>query len=159
MGQEVLLVRKPASGGRCSLVWMVETGISNLGASANNRAQTPTRAGATTESASFRSNGYPGGGRVTAFQGVGAGGASQRDNDRGRVSTQSSNYNRSGGAARGGRGDKANRYGKHRCLRTWLRGAIMMEPGRRQILSSMPRSQHANDRQMLFILFARHFDT
>ncbi|AXF00834.1 hypothetical protein CUJ88_20135 [Paraburkholderia hospita] len=64
---------------------MVETGISNLGASANNRAQTPTRAGATTESASFRSNGYPGGGRVTAFQGVGAGGASQRDNDRGRT--------------------------------------------------------------------------
>ncbi|MEX3975844.1 DUF3300 domain-containing protein [Paraburkholderia caribensis] len=78
--------------------------ISNRSTSANNRTQTPTRAGATTGSAGYRSNGYSGGGRDSAFQGVGAGGASQRDYDRGRASAQSSDFNRSGGAARGGGG-------------------------------------------------------
>ena len=50
--------------------------------------------------------GYGGGGRDGAFQGVGSGGATQRDASRGRSSVQSSGFNRpsGGGGMRGGGG-------------------------------------------------------
>ncbi|QGZ58347.1 DUF3300 domain-containing protein [Paraburkholderia acidiphila] len=50
--------------------------------------------------------GYGGGGRDSAFQGVGSGGATQRDASRGRSSVQSSGFNRpsGGGGMRGGGG-------------------------------------------------------
>jgi hypothetical protein len=55
--------------------------------------------------ASDRAGGYGGGGRDNAFQGVGAGHASQRSADRGRASVQSSGSSRSsGGGMRGGGG-------------------------------------------------------
>ncbi|MPW18159.1 DUF3300 domain-containing protein [Paraburkholderia sp. CNPSo 3157] len=76
----------------------------NRSASAGNRARTSAPAGATGAQTSYRSGGYSGGGRDTAFQGVGAGGASQRDYNRGRASAQSSNFNPGSGVARGGGG-------------------------------------------------------
>ncbi|MEI5996347.1 DUF3300 domain-containing protein [Paraburkholderia bengalensis] len=81
--------------------------MSNQAAAAGNRAQSPNRAGAAGAQTSYRSNGYQGGGRDTAFQGVGAGSATQRDYNRGRSSVQSSNFNRASGAARGGGGGGA----------------------------------------------------
>ena len=78
---------------------------SNRTASASNRAQTPTRVGSSNAQTGNRGGGgYSGGSRDSAFQGVGGGGATQRDYNRGRASAQSSNYNRGSGAARGGGG-------------------------------------------------------
>lgn len=71
---------------------------------ASNRAQTPARAGSSNVQTANRSGGYSGGGRDSAFQGVGGGAATQRDYNRGQASAQSSNFNRGGGAARGGGG-------------------------------------------------------
>jgi hypothetical protein len=89
--------RSAAAGNRAEM--------SNRSASAGNRAQTPARGGAA--QTSYGGGGYSGGGRDTAFQGVGAGGSTQRDYDRGRASAQSSNFNRGSGAARGGGGGGA----------------------------------------------------
>jgi hypothetical protein len=51
--------------------------------------------------------GAAGGGRDNAFQGVGAGGATQRSADRGRSSMQSSNFSRPSGGGGGGGGMRA----------------------------------------------------
>ncbi|MEM5461947.1 DUF3300 domain-containing protein [Paraburkholderia phytofirmans] len=78
---------------------------SDRGAAASNRAQTSARAAPSNAQTFDRSGGgYSGGGRDSAFQGVGGGTATQRDYNRGQASAQSSNYNRGGGAARGGGG-------------------------------------------------------
>lgn len=74
----------------------------NRSAEATNRAQPSARGGTTSAQAGYR-GGDTGGGRDAAFQGVGGGGAAQRDYNRGRSSFQSSNFNRGdGGGARGG---------------------------------------------------------
>ncbi|WP_250491113.1 DUF3300 domain-containing protein [Caballeronia sp. INML2] len=81
---------------------------SDRSAAAGNRAQTtPNRGGTAGAQGNFGGGGYSGGGRDTAFQGVGGGGgAAQRDYNRGRSSVQSSGFNRpsggGGGGARGG---------------------------------------------------------
>ncbi|MGT2473788.1 DUF3300 domain-containing protein [Paraburkholderia terrae] len=78
---------------------------SNRSATASNRAQTPTRVGSSNAQGGLGgAGGYSGGGRDSAFQGVGGGAATQRDFNRGQASAQSSNFNRGGGAARGGGG-------------------------------------------------------
>jgi Protein of unknown function (DUF3300) len=77
--------------------------------SSGDRAQTPTRVGATGAQAGYGNREYSGGGRDTAFQGVGAGSATQRAASRGQASVQSSNFNRGGGAARGGGGARGGR--------------------------------------------------
>ncbi|MFP3551008.1 DUF3300 domain-containing protein [Paraburkholderia sp. SIMBA_049] len=82
---------------------------SNRSATASNRAQTPTRVGSSNAQGGF---GGAGGGRDSAFQGVGGGGAAQRDFNRGQASAQSSNFNRGGGAARGGGGGGGARGGR-----------------------------------------------
>ncbi|SAL16901.1 hypothetical protein AWB73_00895 [Caballeronia turbans] len=69
-----------------------------------DRAQSPARGNAGSTQAGNR-GAYAGGARDTAFQGVGGGGAAQRDFNRGQSSFQSSNFNRGGGGgARGGGG-------------------------------------------------------
>ncbi|KXV16144.1 hypothetical protein CR51_01620 [Caballeronia megalochromosomata] len=84
----------------------------NRPAQATNRAQTPARSGPTGAQAVNR-GGYAGGARDTAFQGVGGGGAAQRDFNRGHTSVQSSNFNRGGGGgARGGGGGGARGGGR-----------------------------------------------
>jgi hypothetical protein len=75
---------------------------SNRSAATSERTQTPARASATTAQAAPRGGGYSGGGRDSAFQGVGGGAAAQRDASRGRASVQSSGF--SGGAGGGGGG-------------------------------------------------------
>ncbi len=69
-------------------------------ASASDRSRTGDRGGAGTANRG-------GGGRDNAFQGVGSGGASQRDMDRGRASNQSMTSNRGGGASAGSRQSSA----------------------------------------------------
>ncbi|WP_321908436.1 DUF3300 domain-containing protein [Paraburkholderia sp. J11-2] len=58
--------------------------------------------------------GYGGGGRDSAFQGVGGGGATQRDASRGRSSMQSSGFNRPSGGGGGMRGGGGGRGGGRR---------------------------------------------
>jgi hypothetical protein len=77
--------------------------------STGDRAQTSTRVSATGAQAGYGNRGYSGGGRDTAFQGVGAGNATQRASNRGQASFQSSNFNRGSGAARGGGGARGGR--------------------------------------------------
>ncbi|WP_236597598.1 DUF3300 domain-containing protein [Paraburkholderia kirstenboschensis] len=77
---------------------------SNRSAGTSNRAQASTRAGAAHSQAGNTGGGYSGAGRDSAFQGVGAGAATQRDSNRGQSSAQFSNFNHAGGAARGGGG-------------------------------------------------------
>jgi hypothetical protein len=81
----------------------------NRRTSSGDRAQTSTRVGATGTQAGYGNRGYSGGGRDTAFQGVGAGNATQRASSRGQASFQSSNFNHGGGAARGGGGARGGR--------------------------------------------------
>ncbi|SAK81144.1 hypothetical protein AWB79_05286 [Caballeronia hypogeia] len=82
----------------------------NRNAEAGNRAQTANRAQAANRGAgpsaqpAYGGGGYSGGGRDTAFQGVGGGGAAQRDFSRGQASVQSSNFGRAGGGGGGARG-------------------------------------------------------
>jgi hypothetical protein len=66
-------------------------------ANAGNRAAGSDRPGA-----GGGGGGYAGAGRDNAFQGVGAGGASQRDFNRGQSSMQSSSFGRGGGGGGGG---------------------------------------------------------
>ena len=74
-------------------------------AGAGNRESVSDRSGA-----GANRGGYGGGGRDSAFQGVGGGGASQQDFNRGRASAQSSNFNRpSGGGTRAGGGGGGGR--------------------------------------------------
>ncbi|WP_408119753.1 DUF3300 domain-containing protein [Caballeronia grimmiae] len=90
---------------------------SNRSAAAGNRAQTtPNRAGTPGAQGSFGGGGgYSGVGRDSAFQGVGGGGAAQRDYNRGRSSVQSSGFDRpNGGGSRGGGGGGGARGGGRR---------------------------------------------
>jgi hypothetical protein len=80
------------------------TQASDRSAAAGNRAQTPTRVGSSNAQTGSMGGGYSGGGRDSAFQGVGGGASAQRDFSRGSASAQSSNFDRGGGAARGGGG-------------------------------------------------------
>ncbi|SAL14219.1 hypothetical protein AWB71_00487 [Caballeronia peredens] len=78
---------------------------SGLPAHAPGRAQQPARNAPAGAHAGDR-GGYGGRGHDTAFQGVGGGGAAQRDFNRGHSSVQSSQFNRGGGGARGGGGGR-----------------------------------------------------
>jgi hypothetical protein len=80
-------------------------GAGNRAATADRSAMGNRAGGGDFSRASDRAGGYGGGGRDNAFQGVGAGHASQRSADRGRASVQSSGSSRSsGGGMRGGGG-------------------------------------------------------
>jgi len=87
---------------------------SNRSSSAGSRAQTtPNRAGTPGAQGNFGGGGYSGVDRDSAFQGVGGGGAVQRDYNRGRSSVQSSGFDRpSGGGSRGGGGGGARGGGR-----------------------------------------------
>jgi hypothetical protein len=89
----------------------------NRSAEAGNRPQTANRGSAPGAQGGYRGGGYSGGGRDTAFQGVGGGGAAQRDFNRGQSSVQSSNFGRAGGgggARAGGGGGGGARGGGRR---------------------------------------------
>ncbi|WP_168788416.1 DUF3300 domain-containing protein [Paraburkholderia aromaticivorans] len=77
---------------------------SNRSAATSNRTQTPARAGAMSAQTGPTGGGYSGGGRDSAFQGVGGGANAQRDYNRGRASVQSSGGNRAAGAGASGGG-------------------------------------------------------
>nr|WP_233470951.1 DUF3300 domain-containing protein [Paraburkholderia caribensis] len=98
--------RSAATGDRAQL--------SNRTPTASHGAQTPTRARSSSAQTGYGgAGGYAGGGRDSAFQGVGGGAAAtQRDFNRGHASAQSSNFNRGSGAARGGGGGGGARGGR-----------------------------------------------